>query len=128
MKPYWRAKRIENPVGAGTPDVYFTTLVGSMGWMELKSIPSWPKKENTLLKIRHFSPEQRLFMKLHGRAGANVWMFLRVHDEHFLLWWGAALKIGTLTADEIRSNARGRWGKQLDYEHIYRCLNIMKKS
>lgn len=122
MKPYWKAVRIENSVRAGTPDVYFTMKDnGRMGWMELKYEPHWPAKDKTPLKINHFTPEQRLFLTIHGRIGANIWLFLQVNQDYFLLSWDVAIKIGELTRSNLIQEGY-HWPNKLVFPELKKVL------
>jgi len=82
--------RIENSVRIGTPDVNYIH-----GWIELKSLAGWPKREGTSVSIPHFTPQQRVVLERRHRLGGHAWLLLRVSKE-FLLFRGdlAALHIG----------------------------------
>lgn len=77
-------KRIENNVSSGTPDVNYC-IEGKEGWIELKHAKEWPKRGGPL-KLRHFSPEQRLWIKTRQKAGGNVYVLLKVERDYFLFW------------------------------------------
>lgn len=51
------ATSVENPACPGTPDVQF---IG--GWLELKFLEEWPKREETTVRIEHFTPQQRVWL------------------------------------------------------------------
>lgn len=51
------ATSVENPAYPGTPDVQY---IG--GWLELKYLEDWPKREETTVRIEHFSPQQRVWL------------------------------------------------------------------
>lgn len=49
---------VENSVHPGTPDV---NCVGA--WIELKQVAKWPTITRALLNIRHFTQEQRIWLR-----------------------------------------------------------------
>lgn len=120
MKKYWIPQRIENLAEAGIPDVYYTMkLDGSGGWIELKHVPSWPKRETTALKIKHFTKEQMAWIRKHGRAGARVFVLLQVERDYFLLKWDEALNIGKWKKSEyLKISKFRRWKNRIDYKEF----------
>jgi hypothetical protein len=48
---------VENPAFPGTPDVQHID-----GWLELKFLEKWPKRETTTVRIEHFTPQQRCWL------------------------------------------------------------------
>lgn len=125
MLEYWVATRVENPAGPGTPDVYFTLLEKKrMGWIELKHVHNWPKRAATTIKIKHFTPQQRLFLKIHGEAGANVTVLLQVERDYFLLEWELALDLhdGLLTQADLKEKAY-YWKGRIDYDTLVFLLS-----
>jgi hypothetical protein len=93
------AMAVENAVQPGTPDVEF---IG--GWIELKSVDSKPKREDTVVRVDHFTPLQRLWLKKRRERGGRAWLLLRVGREWLLIDGKvAAAKVGSSTmADLIR--------------------------
>lgn len=73
--------RVENRLGKGTPDVNF---VG--GWIENKAIDGWPKREGTIVKLPHYTQEQRLWQRRRVLAGGAVWVMLKVGQREWLLF------------------------------------------
>jgi len=51
------ATSVENPACPGTPDVQHID-----GWLELKFREEWPKRADTTVQIKHFSPQQRVWL------------------------------------------------------------------
>lgn len=86
---------------AGTPDVNCT-----FGWIELKWLPEWPKRESTVVKPTHFEPEQRNWLRKRCERGGRAFMLLVVGvdhlDEDWMLIWGrvAADNVGVLWTKE----------------------------
>lgn len=96
---------VENGVLPGTPDVEF---IG--GWVELKSVESWPKRADTPLRLPHFNPEQRAWLRRRCRRGGKAWLLLRVGRE-WLLFRGdqAADILGMSTRAETLAAAQCHW-------------------
>lgn len=81
---------IENSVDAGTPDFNCTA-----GWIEIKQLDEWPKRDSVIVKPRHFKPEQRHFLQKRCQAGGRAWLLLCVGNEWCLVWGlAAALHVG----------------------------------
>ena len=77
-------QRVENRVGPGTPDVAYCFL-GVSGWIELKEIHDWPKRKNTLVRVDHFTEEQRSWLRSWHNAGGRSFLLLRVKTAQELL-------------------------------------------
>jgi hypothetical protein len=110
IRPYLQAAkldpvRVENPIGPGTPDVNF---IG--GWMELKSIEAWPVRDASIVTIKHFTPQQRVWLfKRWKYAPGTTHLLLEVRSVRQLLLFDgnvAALVVGKAPAAEHRLAAR----------------------
>lgn len=64
---------VENPVHPGTPDLNCT-----LGWLELKVIPKLPVRVDSVLRIPHFTPQQRVWLLRRWRADRRAWLLCRV--------------------------------------------------
>jgi hypothetical protein len=98
--------RVENPIHPGTPDVNFCTGM----WMELKCIPGWPPRESNLVRIPHFTPQQRVWLyKRWKYAPGSTTLLLEVRAaQEWLLFDGdvAAKIVGKSPEAEHRKGAR----------------------
>ena len=126
MKDFWEVQRVENLVGPGTPDVYVTMNTGNMVWIENKHAHKWPKRPSTPLKLDHFTPQQRSWIRRHGAKCANVFVLLQVDTDYFLLDHIEAQNIGGKHWDEQFTPFNKPWVKQ-DYQdmcsyHWYRHI------
>lgn len=76
-------QRIENGVGAGTPDVYFKPPRSRDGWIEMKYRPTRPIRQDTLIftKDKGLRKEQIIWWRLYLRAGGRGFFCLGVRDE-----------------------------------------------
>jgi hypothetical protein len=76
---------VENPAYPGTPDVCYIE-----GWIELKQVDKWTAG---VLRIPHFTPQQRVWLKRRWRRGGEAYLLLQV-ERDWLVFDGA-------TASEI---------------------------
>jgi hypothetical protein len=61
------ATSVENPAYPGTPDIQFID-----GWIECKYLEDWPKREETTVRIEHFTPQQRVWLLRRFMASVNL--------------------------------------------------------
>jgi hypothetical protein len=98
--------RVENPIHPGTPDVNLCTGL----WIELKCIEGWPARASTPVRIRHYTPQQRVWLYRRWKyAPGSTLLLLEVRSaEQWLLFDGdvAAKVVGRGTTVEHRVNAR----------------------
>jgi hypothetical protein len=66
--------RVENPVHPGTPDVN----LASGAWLELKALERFPERPAALVRIPHFTPQQRVWLLRRWRAGGGAWLALYI--------------------------------------------------
>jgi hypothetical protein len=73
--------RIENGLGAGTPDVNYT-----VGMIEMKHLDHWPVRPDTLVLIPSFTKRKAQVPWLMRRwfSGGPSWVMLRVEGEYLL--------------------------------------------
>lgn len=97
-------QRIEG-ARAGTPDVNYAD-----GWIELKQVDSWPAREDTPLRIAHYTPEQRTWHLRRSLAGGRIWVLLQVDRTVILLEGRVASEIlGKVTRTELLAAATRYW-------------------
>ena len=98
--------RVENPIHPGTPDVNLC----DGRWIELKCIEGWPARSTTVVQIRHYTPQQRVWLYRRWKyAPGSTFLLLEVRSvQQWLLFDGnvAAKIVGRGTAAEHRYNAR----------------------
>ncbi len=122
LKGYWEPVRIENLVGIGTPDVYYTLTNGTMGWLELKHVDNWPKRQSTVIKIDHFTSEQRNWIRRHGQLGANVFLLLRVEKDYLLFDHEGCEYVGRETRAGLLSKCVQFWITRLRVDEFVTYL------
>jgi hypothetical protein len=112
------AVAVENPARPGTPDVNYIE-----GWIELKQLPRWPAKRDTVVKCSHFRTGQRIWIKRRARAGGQVHVLLQVGSDWLLLpgaW--AAQNLGRVSLVELIENAERVWHGRLNTKELRQCL------
>lgn len=97
----FHAIKLENAILSGTPDVN-----GVFGWAELKYLKKWPVRHTTKVRIRHFVPLQRGFLKRRTLAGESCYFVLLVGSDDSGEWlildgYEAACLVGKLTKQEL---------------------------
>lgn len=93
---------IENKLKSGTPDVNYM-----YGWMELKWLRTWPK-QGAPVKIRHYTKQQRHWLRRHGRRGGVALLVLQVRAQWLFFHWseGARDEVGVVyTQQELEQLA-----------------------
>jgi hypothetical protein len=101
MNGHWFAQRVENTVGVGQPDVYFSTPT-VRGWIELKSIPRWPAKPLAPFALPNWTSEQRNWMEQHAKFGARAWLLVGVQETNEVV----------LLPDRLALSAVDHWSSQ----------------
>lgn len=98
---------VENPCHVGTPDVNFIN-----GWIELKWLRAWPKNEDTVIHIDHYTTEQKQWHYKRRRRNGNVWLLLQCRREWLLFESTmAAMYIGRTNKEDLTGYARKYWNK-----------------
>lgn len=96
---------VENCVRAGTPDVNFTD-----GWIELKQVAKRPVRSTTTVRLPHFTPQQRVFLRKRWHVGGKAFVLLLLEGEWFLFdgCW-AARCLGDVTYATLKTSALRYW-------------------
>lgn len=81
---------VENPCLPGTPDVNC-----HVGWIELKSIKKWPKNDNLVVKIEHFTTQQKLFLRNRWRENKDAFILIKIDRDWFLFTGAWSKEIGS---------------------------------
>lgn len=106
---------VENPAHPGTPDINC-----ALGWLELKVIDAWPVRPNTVVKIKHFTPQQRVWLLRRWRCDRRAWMLLKVDSANAATWMlfdgeTAAKCVGvTATRADLEAIAIACWHPRLE--------------
>lgn len=103
---------VENPANPGTPDVSYVE-----GWIELKQLDAWPAREDTPVRIEHYTPQQRIRARKRWKKGGNCFWLLQVRNDWLLLDGNVAAELydeqrENPTRAELFSRARATWNGQ----------------
>jgi hypothetical protein len=96
--------RVENPIHPGTPDV---NLVNG-AWLELKAIASYPRRAATVVRIPHFTPQQRAWLLRRLQYGGRSYLVLHVVATREWLLFNAleaGKRVGRVPREELRACA-----------------------
>ena len=92
----WHTMPVENKAHYGTPDlnaakelILETNLLSQHRlaieiWIEFKIVEEWPKKAATKIKIKHFSKEQKVWLKTRIKHNPNCFIIVQIEEDHFL--------------------------------------------
>jgi hypothetical protein len=117
LKPF-DARAIENPLRGGTPDVNYTH-----GWIELKWLRSWPKREETPIRLPHFHVGQRLWLKQRWRCRGLAFLLLQCNKEWLLFRAPeAAEHVGHLSREQLYDLSLARWDNGLNNKELQEWL------
>lgn len=111
--------RIESSAGNGVPDVSIG-FPNKNVWVELKYIPSWPKRPATLVKLP-LRPEQKHWIKCRGEMSGDVWVLCRIEDDFFLInWYDCPELVTGVTKEEwfTITSESGNWYKRIDFNEL----------
>jgi hypothetical protein len=93
--------RVENIVGAGTPDVDYAG-----GNIELKALTTWPKRPGTPISIPEFTGEQAGWLGRRWEAGGLSWLAVRNNPAWYFFDGWTALRL------VYRGATRQQWDDQ----------------
>lgn len=111
----------EDLLNAGIPDLSYSHG-GVHGWIELKWREAWPKREATIVKIDHYTKEQKHFLLTRGRAGGRCWLLLRVGREHLLFDHEDAQSVGSENGPKTLLRGLLFYDDRIDFEQLTRTL------
>jgi hypothetical protein len=102
MGNIWDAQRHEDKISTGIPDVSFG-LQGVNGWLELKHVKKYPKKSTTAVRIKHFTSDQKNWLKRRQKFGGNCWVLIAIETDIYLFRALNLQEIGiSLSKDGLR--------------------------
>lgn len=108
-------ERVENRVKRNTPDLYLASDVRGMpvcGWIELKVLDAWPKREATVVRLEHWTSGQRYWATRHAMHGGTTWLVLGVGEEVLIVnAKTAALECDRWTQADWREKSEVVWRK-----------------
>ena len=113
--------RIENPFYKGIPDVNYL-MNGVEGWIELKYVKSFPKKELTPVSIPHYTKEQKMWYKVRYDAGGNTAIILQVDKYYFIFRQDKTALVGHLNYKALKKLADGWWVNKINFKELEQIL------
>lgn len=114
----------EDALNTGIPDLSYSGG-GVNGWIELKWLEDWPKRATTIVRIPHYTKEQRHFLLTRGRAGGRCWLLLRVGRGHWLFDHEAAQNVGSQPREWFYAVSKGIGScadTRIDFEQLTKEL------
>ena len=123
MKPYGVYDRHEDKLNLGVPDVSYVMRNRISGWIELKYVVEYPKRENTLFRIKHFTQEQKAWLRRRGTAGDNCWLLLQVGRHYWLFDWQGAQSIGKHCWADIECQSVAGWRSRMVWGQLAKYLD-----
>jgi hypothetical protein len=105
---------VENMMERGTPDINW-----SGGWMELKYVAAWPKKEDTLVRTKN-RPAQIPWAKRRVAAGGIVFWLVKIEKTYLLFDMATSPmpQIGSLTRNQMIEAACCVWSAPPSQKHF----------
>jgi len=131
LAPYGILNRVENNVALGFPDVVYTLRdslmpkLGTAGYIEFKYVESWPQKPKTLVRIPHFTPKQRNFIRTNGRlAPFRCWLFIQIGEDYVLYYKDNIDLVGKLNKEMTLLHAYHYWLGGVSARKLARILTM----
>lgn len=90
MRKYGHVQRVENLIGVGICDINLC-IRGTESWVELKQLPNWPRDPDAIVKVDHYTPQQRNWQRARGSAGGRVYVFIQIGGDFLLFSWSVAI-------------------------------------
>ena len=119
-------ERVENRlIKRDTPDLYLQWM-GTSGWAELKVLPAFPKRPETLVRLPKWTTGQRYWAIRHATHGGTCWLALQVGTDLFLV--DAAL--AAREADRWNEAAWRRCSQVVDMQNAWaeRVLDALGRA
>ena len=110
LKNHAKMQRVEPSLeNIAFPD-WFITLPNVKILIEAKYIRNWPKRPQTGIKFKRYTPEQKSFITKHGRFGrGGVFILLQVEDDIMIFTWHYAYKIVGMTKKQCLGSCGFHW-------------------
>lgn len=113
--------RVENSVGPGTPDIEY---IG--GHIESKQMPRWPKRPNSILRVPHYTPQQRAWHVGRCVSGGRCHVVIEVASDVFV--FDGIMAAEHLGLDFTRAHMQGaallwlrKWDRTKFRQFIEQC-------
>jgi hypothetical protein len=112
----------------GVPDVSFC-VGGVSGWIELKVIDRLPKHVITPVRVPHFTPAQRAWLKRRGIAGGNTWLLLKVIEPktYLLFLYDRCDAVGRVSFLELQRASAQWWCDRINWKDFFDHISRANK-
>lgn len=120
MAGRWHASRHEESCELGVPDVSYG-CGGRCGWIELKSMDSWPSRPESIVRVR-LKEHQRRWLKDRGVAGGSCWLLLRVGIDYLLIHHSRIDLVGESNRDVLTQSAHCYWRGRIIWGELASAL------
>jgi hypothetical protein len=118
-------QRHEDRYSLGVPDVSYSALQVN-GWIELKECHEWPVRSETVLRIKHYTEDQRGWLFRHGERGGYCWLLLQVGKDYLLFNHLQAQGVGaTYTRQDCFEKCTASWQGELP---LLKLLEILTRK
>lgn len=121
IRPAFReghATRVENPACPGTPDVNWCVR-GVEGWIELKSIRKPPARPTTIVRCRHYTQEQKIWLTERKKAGGRVHLLVKIGKRYMLFSSRESFeRFGSVPMGVLAKLAQATWLDRLDKQEL----------
>ena len=113
--------RVENAFYKGIPDVNYL-IDGVEGWVELKYVNEYPKRESTEIKVSHFTTEQKLWHNTRNKMNGLASVLVQVESDYFLFKKERINLIGALTKRKMFQLSNKSWKNKINFEELKKEL------
>lgn len=118
MGTRWSAQSHEDSLSDGIPDISYG-MSGINGWIELKQIERWPVKAETLVKPKHYTPEQVNWLVDRGNKGGHCFVIVKVHCHIFIFGHHVARDIRSgMSRDDYFVRSYRQWNTSIDINEL----------
>ncbi len=118
LSPKMFLQRIESNTGLGIPDVAFTKDVITSGWIEVKVVNKFPKRE--VLKVP-FRPGQFAWKTNYRKYSSRIYLFLYVENSFFIFKGDCILQIYSQDNIHMFSCYDSLW-RNVNWKEVYNLL------
>lgn len=117
----WKAQRHEDKYSVGIPDVSYA--IKYHGWIELKYLKSEPVLNSSIMRIKHFTPQQRNWLKTFGEKAGRCFILLQINHRYIIFSWEVCDLIGFVTYPEHQDIAIKIWDRSINWDELTDILN-----
>lgn len=123
LKDLWIPTDIESPCSPGVPDIYYTNKIFErMGWVELKHSHFWPMRETTILKLKHYTKQQKNWIRTHHNHGCRVFLMIQVERDYLIFDGENAQNVGKMTKKEMFLFSIMTWKNYINENELIKIL------